>query len=212
MKSMLTLAGLILLISCKKDEDRPNTPPLANAGEDVIVELPNNSTFLNGSRSRDPENNITSYEWTKVSGPQSFNILNANRVYPKLEDLEEGNYQIELKVTDKAGLFSRDTVNVNVVLNGTTFTNLKWENDGTNQMLYMQSPEIPSVFQGRTIRKVSLWDNDWGGWVELQKDGTTTDTFYYKIESNSVVAYIYYVNFDPNLADILSTELKIDFD
>ncbi|MDQ6757120.1 MAG: PKD domain-containing protein [Bacteroidota bacterium] len=87
-----------------------NQPPVANAGVDQIITLPFNSAILNGSASTDPDNNITGYNWTKISGPSSFNIANANAVQTQVTNLVQGIYQFELKVTDAGGLFSKDTV------------------------------------------------------------------------------------------------------
>jgi len=89
-----------------------NHPPIANAGIDQIITLPTNAVNLDGSASTDPENNITTYAWTKISGPSSFNIANLNAVQTQLTNLIQGVYQFELKVTDAGGLFSKDTVQV----------------------------------------------------------------------------------------------------
>ena len=89
-----------------------NHPPIANAGLDTTITLPSNTINLDGSRSTDPENNITSYAWTKISGPSSFNIANANAVQTQVTNLVEGDYKFELKVTDAGGLFSKDIVQV----------------------------------------------------------------------------------------------------
>src|SRR6187455_2901424 len=87
-----------------------NHPPIANAGNDTTIILPANIINLNGSRSTDPENNITSYGWTKISGPSSFSIANANTVQTQVTNLAAGIYQFELKVIDASGLFSKDTM------------------------------------------------------------------------------------------------------
>ena len=70
--------------------------------------------MLDGSASTDPDNNIVSYAWTKISGPSSFNIVNVNAVQTQVSNLMEGVYRFELKVSDAGGLFSKDTVQVNV--------------------------------------------------------------------------------------------------
>jgi PKD domain len=46
----------------------PNKPPVANAGIDETVNSGDKVT-LDGSGSRDPDGNITSYSWTQVAGP-----------------------------------------------------------------------------------------------------------------------------------------------
>jgi hypothetical protein len=89
-----------------------NHPPIAHAGADQTITLPTNAVNLNGSGSTDPDNNITSYAWTKISGPGSFNIVNPNAVQTQVTTLSQGTYQFELKVTDAPGLFSKDTMQV----------------------------------------------------------------------------------------------------
>jgi hypothetical protein len=89
-----------------------NRPPVASAGNDTIVTLPANNAILNGNGSTDPDNNITTYLWTKISGPASINIINANVVQTQITDLVEGIYKFELRVTDAGGLFSIATVHV----------------------------------------------------------------------------------------------------
>ena len=94
------------------DPGQPNRPPVANAGPDQTITLPANATQLDGSGSSDPDNNITTYLWTKISGPSTFNIINANAAQTTLTDLTEGSYLFELKVTDAGGLFLKDTMKV----------------------------------------------------------------------------------------------------
>ena len=91
-----------------------NHPPVANAGPDQTISLPTNTVTLDGSASTDPDNNITGYAWTKISGPSFFNIANVNAVQTQVINLAEGLYQFVLKVTDAGGLFSRDTMQVTV--------------------------------------------------------------------------------------------------
>ena len=91
-----------------------NHPPIANAGADQIISLPTNTVNLDGSGSTDPDNNITSYSWAKISGSSSFSIANANTVQTQVTSLAAGIYQFELKVVDAGGLFSKDTVLVTV--------------------------------------------------------------------------------------------------
>jgi hypothetical protein len=71
--------------------------------------------LLNGSKSSDPDGKISAWQWTKISGPDSITIVNPTSAETWLTHLEEGYYLIELKVTDSAGLFSKDTVQVTVL-------------------------------------------------------------------------------------------------
>ena len=128
-KNKLSLGTIFLMvtflvISCQKriykpaqqeELNRPsNRPPVANAGTDKTITLPTNSINLDGSASNDPDNDISSYAWIKISGPPSFSIVNTNSVQTQVTNLIEGVYQFELKVTDAGGLFSRDTMLVEV--------------------------------------------------------------------------------------------------
>lgn len=76
------------------------------------ITLPVNSVVLDGSCSTDLNNDITSYAWTKISGPALFSIANAGVVQTQVTNLVEGVYMFQLKVTDAGGLFSMDTVQV----------------------------------------------------------------------------------------------------
>ena len=113
------LITVILFNSCKKEYSCEkcignNHPPVACAGVDRTITLPTDTVTLDGSCSTDPDNNITSYSWTKITGPSSFSIANTNVVTTQVSNLTEGVYQFELKVTDAGGLFSKDTVQVTV--------------------------------------------------------------------------------------------------
>lgn len=134
MKQILSAVLLISMIffSCQKERTSANggvnesanaerrsgggkpRPPVANAGPDQTIILTTNTVTLNGSSSTDPNNDITSYLWTKISGPLSFTIANANAVQTQVTNLIGGVYQFELKVTDAKGLFDKDTMQVTV--------------------------------------------------------------------------------------------------
>ncbi|HSF44551.1 MAG TPA: hypothetical protein VLA58_01030 [Chitinophagaceae bacterium] len=91
-----------------------NKPPVADAGKDHNIILPVNSVELDGSASSDPDNNTLRFFWRKLSGPLRYTISNDNMAKPKLTDLVQGMYEFELKVSDSAGLHSKDTVLVAV--------------------------------------------------------------------------------------------------
>lgn len=97
------------------DPSQPNRPPVANAGPDQSISLPTNATSLDGTASSDPDNNITSYRWSMVNGPSTFNLANAQDVQSMFTSLVEGDYYVELKVTDAGNLSSSDTVKISVL-------------------------------------------------------------------------------------------------
>ena len=92
----------------------PNQPPVANAGADISITLPTNSTTLNGSASTDPDGTISTYAWTKISGPLTFSITNATAATTGLTNLVQGVYSFSLLVTDNGGATAADTVVVTV--------------------------------------------------------------------------------------------------
>jgi hypothetical protein len=115
----IVLSYLSLCISCKKERScdgciNGNRQPIANAGSDQVITLPTDSVLLNGSSSSDPDGMISSYLWTKISGPLSFNIVNSTAVQTQVTNLAAGIYEFELKVVDAGGLFSKVIVRVTV--------------------------------------------------------------------------------------------------
>jgi hypothetical protein len=90
-----------------------NLPPTANAGADKVITLPVNSVILSGSGT-DLDGTISSYSWTKISGPSSFSIKNSSSPTCDISGLVEGVYLFELKVTDDKGDSGKDTIQVSV--------------------------------------------------------------------------------------------------
>lgn len=75
-------------------------PPSANAGQPVILYLPQNNVTLDGSLSTD-DHEITAWEWTKdPSDSKAVDMQDTRTPYLKLSNLEEGIYTFVLKVTD----------------------------------------------------------------------------------------------------------------
>ncbi len=89
-----------------------NQDPIANAGSDITLAMPLSTTVLNGSASRDPNDIIVKYEWTKTAGPAAFTIQKPNFPVSNLTDLQIGSYTFQLKVTDEFGVVKTDEVNV----------------------------------------------------------------------------------------------------
>src|SRR6478736_4080809 len=90
----LLITVIIFLNSCKKEHSCQscignNRPPVACAGADRTITLPTDTVTLDGSCSTDPDNNISSYQWTKVAGPASLTIANANAATTQVSNLTE---------------------------------------------------------------------------------------------------------------------------
>src|SRR5690606_16258462 len=91
-----------------------NAPPVANAGTNTVLTLPTNATTLNGSGSSDPDGTITTYTWTRISGPTTLTFANANAVSTGVSNLVQGVYVFRLTVRDNRGAVSSDDVTVTV--------------------------------------------------------------------------------------------------
>lgn len=50
------------------------------------------------------------YEWRKISGPSQYKIESPAAAHTNVTNLVEGVYQFELKVTNRYGLSSTDTM------------------------------------------------------------------------------------------------------
>lgn len=92
----------------------PNKAPVAKAGSDVTIQLPINSTSLNGSLSSDPDGTISTYNWSKLNGPASFTILNRSSANTSVANLVQGVYTFRLTVTDNKGASAFDDMVVTV--------------------------------------------------------------------------------------------------
>ena len=91
-----------------------NIAPIAHAGTDVNITLPASTTQLDGSTSSDEDGTIGNYQWTKIAGPSSFTIVSPNSAITSIENLVEGTYYFELRVTDNENAVGIDTVVVTV--------------------------------------------------------------------------------------------------
>jgi hypothetical protein len=89
----------------------PNIPPTANAGSNQTITLPANSVSLSGSGS-DADGTISSYQWSKISGPSSYNIVNPSLPITDVSGLVQGVYQFQLSVTDNNSAIGSSTIKV----------------------------------------------------------------------------------------------------
>jgi hypothetical protein len=91
-----------------------NQAPVAKAGTDMTITLPNNTVSLNGSSSSDADGSIAGYAWSKISGSSSFNIVNAGMATTNVTNLAQGVYAFRLAVTDNTGAAAADTISITV--------------------------------------------------------------------------------------------------
>uniref|UniRef100_M3XZN6 KIAA0319 n=2 Tax=Mustela putorius furo TaxID=9669 RepID=M3XZN6_MUSPF len=90
-------------------------PPVANAGPDQTITLPQNSITLNGNQSSD-DHQIVLYEWSLGPGNESkeVDMQGIKTPYLHLSTLQEGVYTFQLTVTDSAKQQSTAVVAVTV--------------------------------------------------------------------------------------------------
>jgi hypothetical protein len=92
-----------------------NSAPVASAGADQTITLPTSSVTVNGSGSTDSDGEITTYAWTKISGPSTFTITSPSSVSTTITGLFEGTYVFRLTVTDDD--LATDTDDITITVN-----------------------------------------------------------------------------------------------
>ncbi len=91
-----------------------NQSPTADAGSNQSITLPNDVVNLSGT-GKDPDGSISSYSWNQISGPSSSNIISPNSANTAVNQLVQGTYVFQLKVTDNQGATGTSTVQIKVV-------------------------------------------------------------------------------------------------
>lgn len=76
-----------------------NQPPIADAGENITISLPQTWVVLSAANSTD-DNKIEGYRWEEVEGPSIGNILMANESKTNVTGLTKGGYVFKVTVTD----------------------------------------------------------------------------------------------------------------
>jgi endo-1,3(4)-beta-glucanase len=72
--------------------------PVADAGPNLLVQLPLDTTLLDGSNSQDPGSLGLSYQWTQVYGPSVLSFSDPLAAQPSVSGLKEGVYLVKLRV------------------------------------------------------------------------------------------------------------------
>ncbi|MEQ8241447.1 MAG: glycosyl hydrolase [Cyclobacteriaceae bacterium] len=91
-------------------------PPVADAGGNVVVVLPETTAVLDGSKSADSDSQNLTYFWEQVYGPSIITFANSATVSPSISNLLEGVYKVNLLVSD--GVYS-STSSVLVIVSET---------------------------------------------------------------------------------------------
>ncbi|MEO6681588.1 MAG: PA14 domain-containing protein, partial [Ginsengibacter sp.] len=173
-------------------------PPVANAGSDQTITLPDNSITLSGGVK---SGTGVSYKWVKKSGPNSGTIVNSGAASTNVTDLIEGTYIFELTVTDNKGATSSASVNIIVqaLKNLLPAINPSNTSSGLNYNYYEGNYKSVSEFLNSTPVKTGVSDNfdltianrddnfafEFTGFIEVPTDGEYT--FYSTSDDGSMV-------------------------
>lgn len=91
-----------------------NIDPIAEAGSNQTINLPTDSIALSGVGSTDQDGTITTWAWTRVSGPNTPTIVSASSRDTNVTGLIAGTYVFRLTVTDDDGGTDTDDVTITV--------------------------------------------------------------------------------------------------
>src|SRR5690606_18836384 len=78
-----------------------------------VINYPVNSASLNGSGWVE-NGSISSYLWTKTTGPAGGNISDRNSATTNITNLNKGVYEYELTVTDNKGMTAKSSLKLTV--------------------------------------------------------------------------------------------------
>lgn len=109
-----------------------NIPPVSNAGNDLTITLPVNTAPLTGAGT-DADGTVSSYVWTKISGPTTYTIANPNIASTFANNLVQGTYQFQLQVTDNSGATGTDIMQV--IVNPAPANQLPVANAGPDRVI-----------------------------------------------------------------------------
>lgn len=177
-----------------------NGYPIANAGSDMVISLPQSQFLLNGVGSYDPNGRITTYLWEQVSGPSfyQYSIHAKNAASTTAAVHVAGTYQFQLTVVDNSGLSAKDTVQIVVEdfitppqIRGqeVTFNNLEWQEqqddyDPNIFYVWISTFARPDLFLN-TYMKVEVWlqSSPTASWIKLKPwfENNSHDEFTYSM-------------------------------
>ena len=91
-------------------------PPRAEAGSDIVT-YEGDTVVLNGEKSSDDDDEIRSYHWLQIEGPEQITLRNVDTSFPTFQApsvSSETKFRFELTVTDNDELSDTDSVDVTV--------------------------------------------------------------------------------------------------
>lgn len=146
-----------------------NQLPIANAGADASTFLIPNKVFRRAAAYSDPDGTVTSFQWSKISGP-SVTILDGQTSVASFTDLVAGTYSFRVAITDNFGDVGSDDFLL-LVLNVTNNRNYVKEAVVTVPGK-MNSSDVEIATVDETIVKTSYIDGLGRGWQTVQWNGS----------------------------------------
>ncbi|MBS1738366.1 MAG: T9SS type A sorting domain-containing protein, partial [Bacteroidetes bacterium] len=113
--------------------------PVVNAGSNQTITLPVSSVQLSGSASV-AGGTLVNYQWTKFSGPASYNFSNAGNPITTVTELVAGTYRFDLTVTDNNG--TKASGSVWITVQPVVSTYLPIVRAGSNQTILLPKSDV----------------------------------------------------------------------
>ena len=148
---------------------------IANAGPDITVVLPSNSTTLNGAASADPKGVIRAWSWVKIGGPEQHNIANASLSVTTVSNLVEGTYTFRLTVWGNDWVPYADTMQIHVVPATTLSGGGSTSNTTTTTKLATDTKAVV------TADKLLVYPNPAQAQLNVQTTSATTGASYVNV-------------------------------
>ena len=181
-----------------------NQAPIANAGPDKSITLPTNTVTVIGSGT-DSDGTITGYQWTKLAGPLTYMIATPSQAQTAINNLVQGVYAFELRVTDNQGASSRDTVSLLVLPQA---AGNAVANAGTDTVIYLNQirPDTAILNASGSQGAISyLWTKISGPGTQIISNPTAAVTNVLNIEEGS---YLFKLTVDGTVADTIAVFAK----
>jgi len=121
------------------DRDLDYFPPIANAGDDLLIILPETTAILNGDQSQDDDTNTLNFYWEQIYGPTIVIFSDQYTDNPEISELVEGTYKFKLTVNDGEH-FSIDYVYIFVSSTSDFPPNVSLNTSEMNDSYYFGSP------------------------------------------------------------------------